>query len=84
MPWSANPYQLEERLAKFAQMRKNYESEQEITRMRILYWLFGCHHPDLSRVWTRKLEDGRREHYRICLRCSREIPFAWEELGKVA
>jgi len=35
--------------------------------------LFGCHHRDLSRVFTIK-----KRTYRVCFECGREFDYSWE------
>jgi hypothetical protein len=35
--------------------------------------LFGCHHQQLSRVFT-----IRRRTYQVCFKCGREFEYSWE------
>jgi len=35
--------------------------------------LFGCHHQQLSRVFT-----IRRRTYQVCIECGREFEYSWE------
>jgi hypothetical protein len=37
--------------------------------------LFGCHHSQLSRVFTIK-----KRTYRVCFECGREIDYSWERM----
>jgi hypothetical protein len=37
--------------------------------------LFGCHHRQLSRVFTL-----RRRTYKVCLECGREFEYSWESM----
>lgn len=48
----------------------------------ILDWLFGCHHDNLSRVWTIKAKRYPycRETYRTCLDCGRRTDYDWERM----
>jgi len=39
---------------------------------RVVESLIGCHHQQLSRVFT-----IRRRTYRVCLQCGREIEYSW-------
>jgi hypothetical protein len=45
--------------------------------MKVLRWLlhvlFGCHHSQLTRVFT----IGNRT-YQVCIDCGREIDYSWE------
>lgn len=40
---------------------------------RILESVFGCHHSQLSRVFTIK-----KRTYRVCFDCGREFEYSWE------
>jgi hypothetical protein len=40
---------------------------------RMFETLFGCHHSQLSRVFTIK-----KRTYRVCFTCGREIEYSWE------
>lgn len=37
--------------------------------------LFGCHHQQLSRVFT-----IRRRTYKVCMECGREFEYSWESM----
>ena len=37
--------------------------------------LFGCHHQQLSRVFT-----IRRRTYQVCMECGREFDYSWESM----
>jgi hypothetical protein len=41
----------------------------------IIQLLFGCHHCDLSRVFTIK-----ERTYQVCLDCGRETEYSWERM----
>jgi len=38
-------------------------------------FLFGCHHGQLSRVFTIK-----KRAYKVCLDCGRELEYSWERM----
>jgi len=40
--------------------------------------LFGCHHRQLSRIFT-----IRRRTYRVCVECGREFEYTWELMQSV-
>ncbi len=44
--------------------------------MAVLEFLFGCHHPDLSRVFT--LEG---ETYRVCFGCGAKFEYSLETMS---
>jgi len=37
--------------------------------------LFGCHHQQLSRVFT-----IRRRTYQVCVECGREFEYSWDSM----
>ena len=39
----------------------------------ILQFVFGCHHSQLSRVFTIK-----KRTYQVCVECGREFEYSWE------
>jgi hypothetical protein len=41
--------------------------------LRIFESVFGCHHQDLSRVFT-----IQKRTYRVCFECGREFDYSWE------
>ena len=45
----------------------------QISLLRIFESLFGCHHQQLSRVFT----IGRRT-YQVCVECGREFEYSWK------
>jgi len=46
------------------------------TLSRTLELLFGCHHRDLSRVFT-----INKRTYQVCFDCAREIDYSWDRMG---
>ena len=50
--------------------------------MKLLRWLvealFGCHHGDLSRVFTIE-----KRTYQVCLECGRELEYSWGRMQTV-
>jgi hypothetical protein len=40
--------------------------------------LFGCHHRQLSRVFTIK-----KRTYRVCVACGREFEYSWELMHRI-
>jgi hypothetical protein len=40
--------------------------------------LFGCHHSQLSRVFTIK-----KRTYRVCFGCGREFAYSWELMRRI-
>jgi hypothetical protein len=45
------------------------------TFLRMLDSLFGCHHQQLSRVFT-----IRKRTYQVCIACGREFEYSWESM----
>jgi hypothetical protein len=47
--------------------------------MKLLLWIlqfaFGCHHSQLSRVFTIK-----KRTYQVCVECGREFEYSWESM----
>ena len=45
----------------------------------VFQFVFGCHHGELSRVFTIK-----KRTYQVCFECGREIDYSWERMGSLA
>jgi hypothetical protein len=45
---------------------------------RVFESLFGCHHSQLSRVFTIK-----KRTYRVCFECGREFDYSWELMHRM-
>ena len=41
--------------------------------LRVLHFLFACHHRQLSRVFTIK-----KRTYQVCVKCGQEFEYSWE------
>jgi hypothetical protein len=54
--------------------------------MNIWDLLFGCHHSNLSRIWTlpvtvgRGFRMGRKRSYKTCLTCGAELPYNLDQM----
>jgi hypothetical protein len=46
---------------------------------RIFSTLFGCHHGNLSRLFT-----IRRRTYQVCWDCGTEFDYSWERMHRIA
>jgi hypothetical protein len=46
--------------------------------LRIFESVFGCHHSQLSRVFT-----IRKRTYRVCFGCGREFEYSWELMHRI-
>lgn len=45
---------------------------------RIMNWLFGCRHRDLSRAFT-----SDNETYKVCLKCGARLRYSWQTMTLV-
>jgi hypothetical protein len=50
--------------------------------MKPLFWIlrsaFGCHHSQMSRVFT-----INKRTYQVCLKCGRECEYSWASMHRV-
>ena len=41
-------------------------------------WLFGCHHHNVSRVFTL-----RKRTYQVCFDCGAELAYSWDRMERI-
>jgi hypothetical protein len=60
--------------AKWRQSRMPIAGSMKLSR-KVLQLAFGCHHSELSRVFTID-----RRTYRVCFQCAKQIEYSWETM----
>lgn len=45
---------------------------------KIMNWLFGCRHKELSRAFT-----SDNETYKVCLKCGARLRYSWQTMSLV-
>lgn len=45
---------------------------------KIMNWLFGCRHKELSRAFT-----SGNETYKVCLKCGARLGYSWQTMSLV-
>ncbi len=45
---------------------------------RFMSFMFGCHHPHMSRVFT-----IRKRTYQVCCDCGKEFSYSWERMERL-